>query len=400
MDRELPLEGLRVIDMASFLAAPFCATLLGDFGAEVIKVEMPKQGDLARNFGQKVEGQALFWLSLSRNKKSITCDLRKPEGQDLIKRLISVSDIVAENFRPGTLEKWNLGYEQLKEKNPGIIMVRISGWGQTGPYRRKPSFGRIAAAFGGLTYITGYPDRAPVNPGTPSIPDYLAGVMGAFGALIAKIYRDRTGKGQEVDVGLYEPTLFMLDEMIPVFDKFGYIRERKGPSGELAVPHNHYQAKDGKWLAIACTTQLMFERLCKAMGQLELIADIRCKDMATRIQNPEFIDGVVQDWVAKHPAEEVIKRLDDSEVPTGLINSIKDIFENEQVQSRENIIEIMHPIVGRVKVPGIFPKLSVSPGSVRTTSPITAGEDNEEIYGNLLGLSKKEIAELREREII
>ena len=400
MGQELPLKGLRVIDMSSFLAAPFCATLLGDFGAEVFKVEMPKQGDAARHFGQKVEGQALFWLSLSRNKKSITCDLRKPEGQELIKRLISVSDIVAENFRPGTLEKWNLGYEQLKEKNPGIIMVRISGWGQTGPYRRKPSFGRIAAAFGGLTYITGYPDRAPVNPGTPSIPDYLAGVMGALGAVIAKIYRDRTGQGQEVDIGLYEPILFMLDEMIPVFDRLGYIRERSGPSGELAVPHSHYQAQDRKWLAIACTTQLMFERLCKAMGKQDLLADSRFKDMTARIQNQEFVDSVVQDWVAQHPAAEIIKRLDASEVPTGLINSIKEILEDEHVRSREDIIEIAHPTVGKIKVPGIFPKLTVSPGSVRTTSPITAGEHNDEVYGSLLGLSKEEISDLREREII
>lgn len=279
-------------------------------------------------------------------------------------------------------------------------MVRISGYGQTGPYRKKPGFGRIAAAFGGLTYISGYADRAPVNPGSPAVPDYLAGIMGALGALIAKAYRDRTGLGQMIDIALYEPVLLMLDEMIPVYDKFGIVRERGGPYVELSVPHSHYQAKDGKWLAIACNTERMFERLCEAMEMKELVTDPRCKNMASRIQNQKFVDGLVQDWVAKYPASEVIKRLDNFEVPAGLINSVKDIIENEHVQYREDIVEITHPRVGKVKIPGIFPKLSLTPGSMRTTSPVNLGENNQEIYGNLLGLSSKEIEDLKEREII
>ena len=399
MDATLPLENLRVIDMASLLAAPFCATLLGDFGAEVIKIELPQQGDHLRQYGKKVNGISLSWPTVSRNKKIITCDLRKPEGQDLVKRLVTVSDVVTENFRPGTLEKWNLGYNLLKEVNPGLIMVRISGYGQTGPYRRKPGFGRIAGAFGGLTYICGYPDRPPVNPGTPTVPDYLAGIMGALGALLAKSYRDRTGQGQEVDIALYEPVLMILDQLIPVYDKLGYIRERKGPQSEATVPHSHFQGKDGKWIAIACTTQRMFERLCAAMGRKDLLQDPRCVTMDARVQNREYVNSLVQEWVGRNPAQEVVQRLDEAEVAVGMINDAKDLVENEHIRARENIIEITHPKIGKVKIPGIFPRLSVSPGVVRTC-PDVLGENNEQIYGKLLGLTPAEIDNLRQRGII
>src|SRR3990172_8968015 len=284
-DQPMALEGLRVLDIATYVAAPFCAELLGEFGAEVIKVEMPGTGDPLRVLGTRVDGMGLWWLSESRNKKSVTCDMRTPSGQDLLRRLVGVSDILVENFRPGTLERWNLGYEALAQVNPGLIMVRISGYGQTGPYSPRPAFGRIAAAFSGMAYVSGYPDRPPVSPGTPTVPDYSAGVFGALGALIAKAYRDRTGQGQVVDVALFEPMLKMLDEMIPVYDRLGYIRERIGPGAEAAVPHNHYRAGDGKWLAIACTNQRMFERLVEAMGRPDLLAEARFATMADRLGN-------------------------------------------------------------------------------------------------------------------
>lgn len=399
-EHELPLEGWRVLDLATFIAAPFCASLLGDFGAEVIKVEMPGQGDHLRVTGKKLQGISLWWVAESRNKKSITCHLKKKEGQELILKLVQVSDILVENFRPGTLEKWNLGYENLKGVNPGLIIVRISGYGQTGPYGEKPSFGRIAGAFGGMSYITGYPDRAPVNPGTPTIPDYLAGAFGAIGALIAKVYKDRTGDGQVVDVGLYEPMIRMLDEAIPVYDRLGYVRERLGPAAEAATPHSHYQCKDQKWVAIACTTQRMFERLAGAMGRLDLFSDPGFKDMASRLQNRAKVDKLVQDWVGRHTIEEVLRRLDEAEVPVGPLNSVKDLMEHPQIQARENIVEVNDTVLGRVKIPGILPRLSLTPGSIRQSSPSYPGEHNEEIYRRLLGISAEEITRLKSQGVI
>lgn len=399
-DQVLPLEGIRVIDLATFIAAPFCSTLLGDFGAEVIKVEMPGSGDPLRKMGKMGNGNSFWWAAESRNKKSITCDLRVAEGQGLIRRLVACSDIVAENFRPGTLERWNLGYEDLKQVNPGLIMVRISGYGQTGPYREKPAFGRIAGAFGGLAYITGYPDRAPVSPGTPTVPDYLAGVFAALGALIAKIHRDRTGQGQVVDVGLYEPTIRMLDEAIPVYDRTGYVRERKGPGAEAAVPHSHYRCRDGKWVAIACTTQRMFERLSKAMGRQDILQNPAFNDMNARLQHREETDALVSAWVGQHPAAEVIRLLDKAEVPVGPVNSVQDLMADPQVQARENVVEIDDPLAGRLKIPGVFPKLSLTPGKIQSPAPSIPGQDNESIYCGLLGLSKGELEGLRQRKVI
>ncbi|MBI4562210.1 MAG: CoA transferase, partial [Candidatus Rokubacteria bacterium] len=320
------LEGLTVLDLATFVAAPVCATLLGEFGAEVIKVEQPGVGDDLRRLGRQVDGVSLWWLTEARNKKSITCNLRTPEGQSLIKRLAARVDIVAENFRPGTLERWNLGYEAVKAINPGIIMVRISGFGQTGPYRERPGFGRIAAAVGGISYLSGYPDRTPVTPGTPTIPDYLAGVMGAFGALVALQHRQRTGEGQVVDVGLYEPILRMLDELIPAFGATGHVRERTGSGTEYVVPHDHYQTRDGKWLAIACTNDRMFERLLHAMGREELRE--RYLTMADRLRRREELERLVQGWVASQDAGEALARLEAAEVPCSLVYSVRDLFED------------------------------------------------------------------------
>src|SRR5262245_47309450 len=267
-----------------------CATLLGDFGAEVIKVEQPGLGDDLRRLGRQAAGVSLWWLSDARNKKSITCNLREPAGQALIRRLCRGVDVVAENFRPGTLERWGLGYEALRAENPGLVMVRISAFGQTGPYRERPGFGRIAAAMGGISYLSGYPDRPPVTPGTPTIPDYLAGALAAFGTLAALEARRRTGEGQVVDLGLYEPMLRMLDELIPVHGATGYVRERIGSGTEYVVPHNHYRARDGRWLAIACTNDRMFERLASAMGRPELAREF--STMTVRLARRGELDAL------------------------------------------------------------------------------------------------------------
>src|SRR6059036_2987917 len=288
------LDGLTVLDLATYIAAPMAATLLGEFGAEVIKVEQPGIGDDLRRLGRQVDGVSLWWLSDGRNKKSITCNLREPDGQALIRRLARGADVVTENFRPGTLERWGLGYDALQAENPGVILVRISAFGQTGPSREKPGFGRIAAAAGGISYLSGYPDRAPVSPGTPTIPDYLAGIMGALGALVALEHRRRTGQGQVVDLGLYEPMLRMLDELVPVYAATGYVRERLGSGTEYVVPHDHYRARDGRWVAIACTNDRMFERLAAAMGRPELAAEF--PTMAARLKARADLDAIVQTW--------------------------------------------------------------------------------------------------------
>lgn len=392
------LDDLTVLDLATFVAAPVCATLLGEFGAEVIKVELPGVGDDLRRLGRQADGVSLWWLTEARNKKSITCDLRHPDGQALLRRLAREADIVTENFRPGTLERWGLAPATLQAENPGLIVVRISAFGQTGPWRERPGFGRIAAAVGGISYLSGYPDRAPVTPGTPTIPDYLAGVMGALGALIAVQHRRRTGEGQVVDLALYEPILRMLDDTIPVYGAFGYVRERIGSMAESAVPHNHYRTRDGKWIAVACTNDRMFARLAEAMGRPELIAGY--PTMPDRLAHREAVDEVVARWVARLDARDALAQLDAAEVPSSGVYSVKDLFEDPQVKARENIVAVEEPGVGVIHMPGVIPRLSRTPGGIRHPGPRRIGEHNEEIYLGRLGLPPAELDRLKAEGII
>lgn len=394
------LDGLTVLDCATFVAAPFCCTLLGEFGATVIKVEQPGVGDDLRRLGRRAaSGQPDWWLVESRNKKAITCNLRVPEGQALLKRLVAAADVLAENFRPGTMEKWGLGWGELSTVNPGLVMVRISAFGQTGPARERPGFGRIAAAVSGAAYLSGHPDRPPVSPGTPTIPDYLAGIFGAFGALTALRHRERTGQGQVVDIGLYEPMLRMLDELIPVYGATGYVRERIGSATEYVVPHNHYQARDGAWIAIACTNDRMFERLAaKAMGEPALVE--RYPTMTARLERRQEVDSAVQRWVGGLPAAEALARLDAAEVPCSRVASVRDIFENAQVRARGNVQQIPSPLGGLLHMAGVVPRLTVTPGTVRHPGPLKVGQDNEEIYCGRLGLSRDDLAALRDRGVV
>ena len=393
------LAGLTVLDLATFVAAPFCCTLLGEFGAEVIKVEQPGRGDDLRRLGTPArEGLSYWWLVESRNKKSITCNLRDPDGQALIKRLAAGADVLAENFRPGTMERWSLGWDELCVVNPKLVMVRISAFGQTGPYRERPGFGRIAAAMGGLSYLSGYPDRPPVTPGTPTIPDYLAGALAAFGALAALEARRRTGEGQVVDVGLYEPMLRMLDELIPVHGATGYVRERIGSATEYVVPHNHYRARDGRWLAIACTNDRMFERLAEAMDRPELARDF--PTMASRLSRRTELDAIVQAWVAEADGRDVLARLDAAEVPCGSVSSARDLFDDPQVRARENIVEMPNPLGGLLAMVGVVPRLTATPGHIETTGPVDVGAHNQEIYCGRLGLSLEDVAALTRRGVI
>jgi succinyl-CoA:(S)-malate CoA-transferase subunit B len=393
------LAGLTVLDLATFVAAPFCCTLLGEFGAEVIKVEQPGAGDDLRRLGTAaVPGLSYWWLVESRNKKSITCNLRTPEGQALIKRLAAGADVLAENFRPGTLERWDLGWEVLHAINSALVMVRISAFGQTGPYRERPGFGRIAAAMSGISYLSGYPDRPPVSPGTPTIPDYLAGALAAFGTLVALEHRRRGGPGQVVDVGLYEPMLRMLDELIPVFRATGYVRERIGSGTEYVVPHNHYRARDGRWLAIACTNDRMFARLAAAMGRPELASEF--PTMASRLARRADLDALVQTWVGAADGQDVLARLDAAEVPCGPVSSARDLFEDPHVRARGNIVEQPSPLGGLLAMVGVVPRLTATPGAIDSLGPVTAGAHNEEIYCGRLGLSRDELTSLAARGIV
>ncbi len=394
------LDGLTVLDCATYVAAPFCCTLLGEFGATVIKIEQPGVGDDLRRLGRRAaEGRPDWWLVESRNKKSITCNLRAPEGQALVKRLVASADVLAENFRPGTMERWGLGWDDLSAVNRSLVMVRISAFGQTGPARERPGFGRIAAAVSGAAYLSGHPDRPPVSPGTPTIPDYLAGVFGAFGALTALRHRDRSGQGQVVDVGLYEPMLRMLDELIPVYGATGYVRERIGSGTEYVVPHNHYQAHDGAWIAIACTNDRMFARLAtKAMGEPALVE--RYPTMTARLERRHEVDGAVARWVAGLAAADALARLDAAGVPCSLVASVRDIFEDAQIRARRNVEEIASPFGGLLHMAGIVPRLTVTPGAVRHAGPLSVGEHNEEIYCGRLGLTRRELAELSARGVV
>jgi crotonobetainyl-CoA:carnitine CoA-transferase CaiB-like acyl-CoA transferase len=394
------LDGLTVLDCATFVAAPFCCTLLGEFGATVLKIEQPGVGDDLRRLGRRAAaGQPDWWLVESRNKKSITCNLRAPEGQALLKRLVASADVLAENFRPGTMERWGLGWDELSAENRGLVMVRISAFGQTGPARERPGFGRIAAAVSGAAYLSGHPDRPPVSPGTPTIPDYLAGVFGAFGALTALRHRERTGQGQVVDIGLYEPMLRMLDELIPVYGATGYVRERIGSGTEYVVPHNHYQARDGGWIAIACTNDRMFARLAaKAMGEPALVD--RYPSMTARLERRSEIDGAVAHWVAGLTAAEALARLDAAGVPSSRVASVRDIFEDFQVSARRNVETIASPLGGLLHMAGIVPRLTLTPGTVRHAGPLKVGEHNEEIYCDRLGLSRLELRDLAARGVV
>lgn len=394
------MAGIRVIDLATFVAGPFCCTQLGEFGAEIIKVEMPRTGDPLRKFGSPTEcGDSLLWLSEGRNKKSVTLDLHKPQGAEILKDLVARADILVENFRPGTLERWGLGYEELKQRNPGLIMVRISAYGQTGPYRTRPGFGRIANAFSGLSYLAGYPDRAPVTPGSATIPDYLSGLYGALGVMFALRARDATGEGQVIDIGLYEPVFRILDELVPAYGRNKFVRERMGPGTVNSVPHSHYPTRDDRWIAIACTNDKIFARLAAVMECPELAGDGKYGTIEKRESLRAEVDAFVTEWTRAHSQDELLAMCEAGDVPCGPIYAIDEIFADPQYAARENIQEVTDERVGKVSIPNVMPRLTKTPGSIETLGP-ALGASNREIYGELLGLSEARLSELADEGVI
>ncbi|MDP1839547.1 MAG: CoA transferase [Reyranella sp.] len=394
------LAGIRVLDIATFLAAPFCGTVMADFGAEVLKVEMPKVGDPLRRFGTETACKDTFvWMSEARNKKSITLDLRQPKGVELLRKLVAQSDVVIENFRTGTLEKWGIGYEDLKRVNPKIIMLRITGYGQTGPYNTRPGFARIAHAFSGLANLAGEPGRIPVMPGSTSLADYMSGVWGALGVLMALRSRDRTGVGQFIDIGLYESTFRMMDEMASVYAHSGFVRERMGPDTVNIVPHSHYETKDGRWVAIACSSDKMFTRLAHVMGDPDLAAPDRFEKMDDRLAEREKVNGIVSDWTRSYSADDIVSKCNEGGVPCSILMSIKDIFEDPHYQERGNLVTVNDPRIGDVVVPVAVPRLSGTPGRINHLGP-ALGSSNDEIYRGLLGIDDATYAELEKQGAI
>jgi formyl-CoA transferase len=393
-----PLEGVRVLELGQLIAGPFAGKLCAEFGAEVIKIEPPESGDPLRQWRKLHNGTSLWWYVQGRNKKSVTANLRTPEGQEIVRRLARETDILIENFRPGTLEKWGLGYERLSAENPGLVMLRLSGFGQSGPMRDQAGFGAIGESMGGLRYVTGFPDRAPVRPNL-SIGDAIAALHGVIGALMALHHRNaHGGRGQVVDVALYEAVFNMLESTLPEYDMFGIVRERTGSNLTGIVPSNTYLSRDGQHVVIGANGDSIFKRLMHLIGRDDLAADPALADNAGRAKRAEELDRVIGDWTARHDADECVRLLNDSQVPNGKIYSVADIVRDPQYLARGMIRQVALPDGVLLKVPGVVPKLSDTPGEIEWVGP-GLGEHTDEVLGRL-GYAAADIAALRSRGVV
>lgn len=392
----MALQGLKVIEMGQLIAGPFASKLLGEFGADVIKIEPPGVGDPLRKWRKIKDGTSLWWHVQSRNKRSLTLDLKQAEAQDIVRKLVAEADVLVENFRPGTLEGWGLGYEALKAINPRLIMLRISGYGQTGPYRDLPGFGVIGEAMGGLRHLSGYPGQAPVRVGI-SIGDSLSSLYGVIGVLLALQERARSGEGQEIDVALYESVFAMMESLIPEYDAFGYVREPAGSALPGITPSNSYPCNDGSYVLIAGNGDSIYKRLMSLIGREDLGNDPRLAQNDGRSQHAELIDGAIAEWTAQRSRDEVIEALKGARVPAGYPYTAADIVQDPHYLARQ-MIEQVQTSVGPLKVPGVLPKLSRTPGRIGTGGP-QLGEHNDDILEGL-GLSAEQVAGLRERGII
>ena len=394
-----PLAGLRLIEMGTLLAGPFCGQLLGDFGAEVIKVEPPGQGDPMREWGrEKAHGMSLWWPVVARNKKSVTLNLREAEGQAIARDLIAKADFLLENFRPGTLERWNLSYDELQKINPRLIMIRVSGFGQTGPYAKRAGFGAVGEAMGGLRYVCGDPATPPSRMGI-SIGDSLAATFACIGALSALHYRERTGQGQVVDSAIYEAVLNMMESLVTEYDKTGYIRERTGAILPNVAPSNVYPTRDGGMILIAANQDTVFGRLAEAMGRPELARDERYATHTARGARQKELDDLIGDWTRTLDAEPLEQLMDKFGIPSGKIYRTPEMLEDAHFQARQAIVKTMHPKFGELRMQNVAPKLSRTPGGIRAPAP-ELGQHSDEIYASLLGYDAARLADLRGRGII
>lgn len=394
-----PLAGLRLIEMGTLLAGPFCGQLMGDFGAEVIKVEPPGQGDPMREWGrEKAHGMSLWWPVVARNKKSVTLNLRETEGQEIARELIAKADFLLENFRPGTMERWNLSYEQLREINPRLIMIRVSGFGQTGPYAKRAGFGAVGEAMGGLRYVCGDPSTPPSRMGI-SIGDSLAATFACIGALSALHHRERTGQGQVVDSAIYEAVLNMMESLVTEYDKTGYIRERTGAILPNVAPSNVYPTRDGGMILIAANQDTVFGRLTEAMDRPELAKDPRYATHTARGARQQELDDLISDWTRTIDAPELEALMEKFGIPSGKIYRTPEMLEDAHFQAREAIVSTLHPKFGELRMQNVAPKLSATPGGIRSPAP-ELGQHNDEVYRQVLDFSAGRIADLQTRGII
>ncbi|PZX12354.1 formyl-CoA transferase/succinyl-CoA--D-citramalate CoA-transferase [Palleronia aestuarii] len=394
-----PLDGIRVLEMGQLIAGPFCGQLLADFGAEVVKIEPPRTGDAMRQWGRADgEGRPLWWPVIARGKKSITLDLRTEEAQSIVRDLVKVADILVENFRVGRMEEWGLGYDVLKEINPRLIMVRVTGFGQTGPYSARAGFASVCEAMGGMRYVAGYPDRPPVRAGI-SIGDTLAGQSGFQGALLALQHLHATGEGQMVDASIFEAVLSVMENIVTEYDKGGHVRERSGSILPGIAPSNAYPTNDDRTVIVGANQDSLFQRLCKVMGKPELSADERFATHRARGENQAEIDAIVAEWTSRHTATEVIDLLSAAGVPAGLTYRAQDMLEDPHFAARDAITHLEDPEMGMMAMQNVFPKLSASPGSIAHTGP-RLGEHTDAIFRDWLGYGDAEVAKLKAANVV
>jgi crotonobetainyl-CoA:carnitine CoA-transferase CaiB-like acyl-CoA transferase len=394
-----PLDGIRVLEMGQLIAGPFTGCMLGYFGAEVIKIEPPGSGDPLRNWRVLRDGTSLWWRSLGRNKKSVSLNLRTEEGRDIARRLVSTADVLVENFRPGTLEKWDMGPEALREENPGLVVARISGYGQTGPYASRPGFASVCEGVGGFRYINGFPGQPPVRPNL-SMGDTLAGLHAVIGVLLALLHRGRGGKGdgQVVDVAIYESIFNMLESVVPEYDGAGQVREPSGSTLTGIAPTNTYLCGDGKYVIIGGNGDSIFRRLMEAAGKPEMAADPRLSDNAGRVAHQDELDGAISEWTTTLTSGEVLDVLERVAVPCGPINSVADMMSDPHFRAR-GLFEEVSVDGAPLKVPALTPMLAQTPGRTDWPGP-DVGEHNQEILCGRLGLSEETLTELKARGVV
>ena len=392
-----PLSGIRVLELGQLIAGPFAAKMLGEFGAEVIKIEPPGKGDPLRNWRLIHDGTSVWWQVQSRNKKSVSLDLRKPEAQDLIRSLVKDIDVVVENFKPGTMEGWGLGWEELRAINPRLVMLRVSGYGQTGPYRDLPGFGAIGEAMGGLRHLSGEPDRTPVRVGV-SIGDSLSALHGVIGILLALRARDQNGTGQMIDVALYESVFNMMESLLPEYSVFGEIRQPAGSSLPGIAPSNAYRCQDNKYVLIAGNGDSIFKRLMGVIGRPDLADAPELANNAGRVKHVVMLDDAISQWTGQHPLDLVLERLNDGQIPAGKIYDVADIAADPHYQARGMILDGTLHDGTPVQVPGIVPKLSETPGEVRSPAP-ALGQDTDQVLAGL-GIGEAQRQDWRARGII
>lgn len=392
------LEGVRVLDIATMAAAPWAAAYLAEFGADVLKVEAPIVGDHQRRWGTPKDGEGLSWKSMGRNKRSVTLNLGKPKGAALFKRLAAETDVIIENFRPGTLERWGIGYETLREINPRLVMLRVTGFGQTGPYRNRPGFGTLAESLSGFASLNGHPDGPPTLPNMP-LADGVAGVMGAYAVMMALYWRDaQGGTGQMIDLSLCEPLLRLLEPALQDYDQFGIVRGRIGNRSDHVAPRNSYICGDGLWLSISASAQSIFERLMDAIERPELKSDERFYINSARVAHVDELDAIISSWMRQYTREEALRLLQAAQVAAAPVLDIAGVFADPQFQARNSFVTVDDPKLGPIRLVNVAPRMSETPGEVRTSGP-ALGQHNAEVYSGM-GVSAEEQADLKREGVI